>query len=325
MVFYKNPLRKLALVCATLALTMSLPAEDQSTAPATPETASDEDAAKLHAVAQDLWDEFVPDSIKAEYELIKPEQLQTLLSEVENAGQQESLAAFASHAPAARTAITALQALPAFADYAGWLRDQLEDMEAAQISRQVPPPIRRASTESTVPLFDLWLGRIAQHARPGRADEFLPTIRAAFVAEGVPESLVWLAETESSFNPNARSPVGARGLFQLMPATAKSLGLSLFPLDQRTHPQASAHAAAVYLRKLYARFGDWPLVLAAYNAGQGRVSRTLKAENATDFAGIADHLPAETQLYVPKVLATVQIRTGVTPARLAEMKMPPRS
>ncbi|MBC8011261.1 MAG: lytic transglycosylase domain-containing protein, partial [Burkholderiales bacterium] len=138
----------------------------------------------------------------------------------------------------------------------------------------------------------------------------------AFAAEGVPEALVWLAETESTFNPAARSPVGARGLFQLMPATAKSLGLSLMPFDERTQPEASARAAAVYLKKLHTRFGDWPLALAAYNAGEGRVGRTLKARGATDYAGIAEHLPSETKLYVPKVLATVQLRAGVTPEAL---------
>ncbi|MCU0792254.1 MAG: lytic transglycosylase domain-containing protein [Opitutaceae bacterium] len=144
--------------------------------------------------------------------------------------------------------------------------------------------------------------------------------RAAFAAEGVPEALVWLAETESSFNPRARSPAGAGGLFQLMPDTARALGLTLFPFDQRMQPEPSARAAAVYLKSLYKRFGDWPLALAAYNAGQGRVARTLKARGATDFAGIAEHLPAETRLYVPKVLATVNARAGVAPEELAAPK-----
>ncbi len=281
------------------------------------------DVAELHAVAQSLWDEFVPEQIKAEYELVGPAQLQSMLTEVKTAGQQTDLGAFADHAPQTRTALATLMTMPDFVDYAGWLRDQLEDMETAREALAPPPlvtpppPAAAPSAGSGIPLYELWLDRIAKHPRPTRADEFLPVMRAAFAAEGVPVALVWLAETESSFNPRARSPVGARGLFQLMPETAKSLGLSLFPLDQRTHPQASAQAAAAYLRKLHARFGDWPLVLAAYNAGEGRVGRTLKAQGATDFAGIADHLPAETRLYVPKVLATVRVRAGVSPAELA--------
>ena len=167
-----------------------------------------------------------------------------------------------------------------------------------------------------VPLYQFWLARVEKRARPPRADEFLPVLSAAFAAEGVPRELVWLAEVESLFNPRARSPAGAKGLFQLMPVTAKSLGLPLLPLDQRTNPEASARAAAVYLKKLHARFGDWPLALAAYNAGEGRVAQILKACEAKDFAGIADRLPAETRLYVPKVLATVQVRSGVAPADL---------
>ena len=137
-----------------------------------------------------------------------------------------------------------------------------------------------------------------------------------FREEGVPPELAWLAEAESTFNPAARSPVGARGLFQLMPETAKSLGLQTFLPDERTNPEKSARAAAQYLRRLHERFGDWPLVLAAYNAGEGRVGRTLAKQNATTFAEIADSLPAETRMYVPKVLATIEARAGVAPASL---------
>jgi membrane-bound lytic murein transglycosylase D len=132
----------------------------------------------------------------------------------------------------------------------------------------------------------------------------------------VPEALVWLAEIESSFNPQARSPAGARGLFQLMPETARGLGLDLWPSDQRTDPELSARAAATLLRRLHGRFGTWPLALAAYNAGEGRVSRELKKHASTDYATIAEHLPAETRLYVPKVLATVETRAGISPADL---------
>jgi membrane-bound lytic murein transglycosylase D len=110
--------------------------------------------------------------------------------------------------------------------------------------------------------------------------------------------------------------VGAKGLFQLMPDTAKSLGLQTFLPDERTNPEKSARAAAQYLRRLHERFGDWPLALAAYNAGEGRIGRTLTRQNARTFAEIADDLPVETRMYVPKVLATIEARAGVAPARL---------
>jgi membrane-bound lytic murein transglycosylase D len=138
------------------------------------------------------------------------------------------------------------------------------------------------------------------------------------VAEGVPPELAWLAEAESSLNPQARSPVGAKGLFQFMPETAKSMGLSTFLPDERTHPEKSARAAARYLRTLHGRFGNWALALAAYNAGEGRVSRTLAKHGAKSFTAIADALPAETRMYVPKVCALIAMRAGVPPERIGK-------
>lgn len=148
----------------------------------------------------------------------------------------------------------------------------------------------------------------------------MPRLRAAFTAEGMPPELAWLAEAESSLNPTARSPVGAKGLFQFMPETAKSMGLGTFMPDERTDPDKSARAAARYLRALHGRFGNWALALAAYNAGEGRVSRTLTSQHAKTFSAISHALPAETQMYVPKVCALITTRTGVTPNQLPPPK-----
>jgi membrane-bound lytic murein transglycosylase D len=101
-----------------------------------------------------------------------------------------------------------------------------------------------------------------------------------------------------------------------MPETAKGLGLSTFLPDERTDPEKSAQAAARYLRELYGKFGDWPLTLAAYNAGEGRVRRLLKQKNADTFAEVAAALPTETRMYVPKVCATIAVRAGVSPDRI---------
>jgi len=149
----------------------------------------------------------------------------------------------------------------------------------------------------------------------------MPRLREAFTAEGVPPELAWLAEAESTLNPDARSPAGAAGLFQLMPDTAHALGLGTFLPDERKDPEKSARAAARYLRALYGKFGSWPLALAAYNAGEGRVRRELASRGATDFAGVAAALPAQTRMYVPKVCALVDVRTGMAPDRLP----PPRA
>ena len=292
-------------------------------------------AGELHALAQELWDEHVPAAVKAEYELISAEELTAWLNRIAAAGRDGDLAAFAAYAPETRAALAAIRGLPEFADYAKWATEQLDEMEAAGEALAAPAVVPAPPPEppkpapapapsapawpklSGVPFYELWQTRLANRRPPERAEALLPVVKAAFAAEGVPVALAWLAEVESGFNPRAQSPAGAKGLFQLMPGTARALGLSLLPFDQRTEPARSARAAAGYLRKLHTRFGDWPLALAAYNAGEGRVARTLEAEGAKDFAGIVGRLPPETRLYVPKVLATVRMREGVEPVSLA--------
>jgi membrane-bound lytic murein transglycosylase D len=136
-------------------------------------------------------------------------------------------------------------------------------------------------------------------------------LKPVFAAENIPEELMWVAEVESSFDPRARSPAGAAGLFQLMPATAKRYGLSTSPFDQRLKAEASAQAAAKYLKFLYGHFHDWRLALAAYNAGEGTVQNLLKRHRARTYDAISTHLPAETQMFVPKVEATLLRREGL--------------
>ena len=167
-----------------------------------------------------------------------------------------------------------------------------------------------------MPHYDLFLARARSSTAPARAAALLPRLRAAFMAEGMPAELVWLAEAESIFNPAARSPAGARGLYQLTPETARGLGLTTFLPDDRTDPEKSARAAARLLRAHYEKFGSWPLALAAYNAGAGRVTRLLEKTSTKTYAGIAAALPAETRLYVPKVCALVATRAGVTPEKI---------
>jgi membrane-bound lytic murein transglycosylase D len=293
-------------------------------------TPASADAGELQAMVQQLWEEHAPAELKAEYELPTTEQLTAWLNRIEVAGHEGDLAAFAAYAPEARAVLAAIRGLPEFADYADWAGERLDEMEAAGEALGRPPvsvplpvpapgPVQPPAPPkpSGVPFYELWRSRLADRRPPERAEALLPAVKAAFAREGVPVALAWLAEVESGFNPRALSPAGAKGLFQLMPGTARALGLALFPFDQRTDPQRSAQAAAAYLRKLHARFGDWPLVLAAYNAGEGRVARTLEAQGAKDFAGIFRQLPPETRLYVPKVLATVRVREGLEPGALA--------
>lgn len=175
-----------------------------------------------------------------------------------------------------------------------------------------PPSPRSLGRENPSPeaVRAAWGRQISARAQPAGASTWVPRLKPIFIATGVPAELVWLAEVESGFDPRARSPVGAVGLFQLMPVTARSLGLSTFPFDQRKSPEPAARAAALYLHQLFDQFGDWPLALAAYNAGPARVRALVTAYEARTFETIARHLPAETQLYVPKLDAILQRREG---------------
>jgi membrane-bound lytic murein transglycosylase D len=205
-------------------------------------------------------------------------------------------------------------------------RQQWADEQKRVAAAPLSPPVAPRSTLRFEVVRDrvyrsaqsrrVWDRLIAQKAPPARAAQLAPRLKEIFRAEGVPGEMVWLAEVESSFDPDASSPVGARGLFQLMPATAQRFGLSTFPFDERTNPEKSARAAAQYLRVLHNRFGDWPLALAAYNAGENRVGRELAGQKTRSFDAIADRLPAETRFYVPKVLATVAARENVDPFAL---------
>jgi soluble lytic murein transglycosylase-like protein len=123
--------------------------------------------------------------------------------------------------------------------------------------------------------------------------------------ENLPPELLAVALVESGLNPLALSPKGARGIWQLMPATAERYGLVVGATDDhRTHPEYSTRAAARYLRDLYRQFGDWKLALAAYNWGEDKVQRVINRKGVRDFDEMARRrlLPPETRNYVPAVI-----------------------
>jgi len=223
-----------------------------------------------------------------------------------------------------------------------WFRQRLEYLQVAEEYTKPPappPPPKPPGTPPSRPTTPTarpsvprkhkvnmeqdtktWTARLPASPVP-LAEKLAPDLKAVFKAEGVPAELIWLAEVESAFNPKAKSPVGAVGLFQFMPATAARFGLETAPVDQRTDPKHSATAAARYLRLLHKRFADWPLAVAAYNAGEGRVGSTLKKHNGRRFEDIADALPIETRMYVPRVAAVILRREG---ADLRKLHAPTR-
>ncbi|NLG33850.1 MAG: lytic transglycosylase domain-containing protein [Lentisphaerae bacterium] len=174
-----------------------------------------------------------------------------------------------------------------------------------------PPPTVEKARNRYVESQQVWERKLANRPPPARAAALLQELKRIFREEGVPPSFVWQAEAESSFNPAARSPAGAVGLFQFMPATARQFGLRLTPDDERLDALKNARAAAKYLKILHDRFGNWPLAFAAYNCGQGRVAGALRTTGGRSFDDIHDRLPAETRMYVPKVAALIRIRENV--------------
>lgn len=133
-------------------------------------------------------------------------------------------------------------------------------------------------------------------------------VRRILVEEGLPVELLGVAKVESNFNPFAVSPKGAAGLWQFMPTTARRYGLRVDAFhDERFDVQKATRAAGRYLRDLYTQFGNWPLALAAYNAGEDTVQRAIDHAENRNFNSIdrAGLLPAETRAYVPAVLKAI--------------------
>lgn len=138
----------------------------------------------------------------------------------------------------------------------------------------------------------------------GRAVLYYPIIEDYLKAYELPEKLKYLPVVESALNPHAVSPVGAVGLWQFMPGTAKDYGLMINNfVDERKDPHKSTDAALTYLKKAYEKYGDWALALAAYNGGSGRVSRAVKRGRSKNFWKIRRYLPRETRNYVPAYIA----------------------
>ena len=121
----------------------------------------------------------------------------------------------------------------------------------------------------------------------------------------LPTELKYLAVVESELNSKALSKVGAAGTWQLMPQTARELGLEVSDsVDQRLNVHMSTKAAALYLRDLYGEFDNWLLVLAAYNCGPGPVYKAIRKAGSRDFWALQQYLPAESRGHVKKYIAT---------------------
>jgi membrane-bound lytic murein transglycosylase D len=161
---------------------------------------------------------------------------------------------------------------------------------------------------------ELLQGRLRDYVQESltRGAKYLPMIQHVFRAEGLPLDLAFIPIIESGFKTNALSRASAKGPWQFMIPTAKDHGLKTdWFIDERSDFEKSTVAAAKYLKMLSKMFdGDWHLVLAAYNGGQGRVQRAMKRAGTEDFwrlTATQKYLPKETREYVPLILAAMVV------------------
>ncbi|THH39491.1 lytic transglycosylase domain-containing protein [Neolewinella litorea] len=139
-----------------------------------------------------------------------------------------------------------------------------------------------------------------------RSARFYPIFEEQLRDAGLPLELKHLSIVESALRSWAISPVGAGGLWQLMPATARELGLIVnHELDERLDPALGCAAGLDYLKIQYERYGDWALALAAYNSGPGNVNRAIRRSGSRDYWKLRRFLPRETRHYVPNFIAAV--------------------
>jgi membrane-bound lytic murein transglycosylase D len=179
--------------------------------------------------------------------------------------------------------------------------------------QRMPCIIPMTYNETVRKCIDLYAGRLRNVMRyiMGMADFYFPMIEQKLDANGLPLELKYLAVVESALNPIAQSRVGACGLWQFMLPTGKVYGLEINSLiDERLDPEKATEAACKYFEEMYRLYGDWHLVLAAYNCGPGNVNKAIRRSGGkTDFWKIFPHLPRETRSYVPLFIAAAYVMT----------------
>ena len=154
----------------------------------------------------------------------------------------------------------------------------------------------------------LTLGRRDAEITLGRAEFYFPIFERPRAARQLPEALKLAPLEEPRLRVQATSSAGARGLWQFMEGTAQAYQLKITETeDERLDPVRSTKAAARLLSDLHAQFGDWLLALAAYNCGPGNVQKAIRLGGSTDYWEIEQHLPRQTQRYIPTFIAVAYV------------------
>ena len=179
--------------------------------------------------------------------------------------------------------------------------------------RRMPTAIEMPWNEVVQKFIDRYSGRLRRTVSVmlGKSNFYMPAFEEALEVYGLPLELKYLPIIESALNPNAVSSVGAGGLWQFMVSTGKRYGLKVNTMiDERRDLVKSSLAAAHYLSDLYEMFGDWNLVIAAYNCGPGNITKAIQRSGGVrDYWQIYPYLPAETRGYVPAFIAANYIMT----------------
>jgi membrane-bound lytic murein transglycosylase D len=196
-------------------------------------------------------------------------------------------------------------------------------VETAEVSEE----LRHAAEESVRPgdgslgievndavlaCIDLYQGPLREWFAEAleRGGRYLPRIREVFASEGIPTDLAYVALVESAFKTGALSRAKAKGVWQFIPSTGRRFGLQQdWWVDERSSPEKSTRAAAQYLKWLYEAFQDWNLALAAYNAGEGRVARSIDKHGTENYWELVENraLARETRNYVPMIHAAILV------------------
>lgn len=151
-------------------------------------------------------------------------------------------------------------------------------------------------------------GKVHTAAMLGRGLYYFPIFERHLSENNLPLELKYLAMVESELRTDVESASGACGLWQFMPSTARHYGLHINNhRDDRRDPEAATAAAVNYLKDLYAEFGNWELVVGAYNCGSGRMRNAVRRAKSTDFQVVQKHLPIQTQAYLAKFYAAAYI------------------
>lgn len=187
--------------------------------------------------------------------------------------------------------------------------DNPEYSKEEYISRlnRLPNVIEMPYNEVVRKFIDLYCTKLRKSVSYmlGANNFYVPIFEEALESYQLPLELKYLPIIESALNPGATSRVGAAGLWQFMISTGKAYGLDVNSLiDERRDPIKSSYAAAHYLQDLYRIFGDWTLVIAAYNCGPANVNKAIRrAGGSHDYWKIYPYLPKETRGYVPAFIA----------------------